>query len=233
MAEHILKHGPLVPTTVLSAVYKNANGTLSERRMMAGELFGIVSKYLNGMHLYINGQAFMSQNITSDFQALVSFLNNRNQSRKQFNDSVEDLIGNCLNEALEYMDSKRDRDTVIGLMERLTSVNFVTKKLRNVQNKKAVQGCRDTLKENLRKFREIKDTSQVVRNDMTNAEQRRLSLRIANQRKLKEILHVSKGSGRTCKCEENLCLSLFWNTPSWKPIFVNEEGEAFKATHAC
>lgn len=112
-------------------------------------------------------------------------------------------------------------------------MNFVTKKLRNVQNKKAVQGCRDTLKENLRKFREIKDTSQVVRNDMTNAEQRRLSLRIANQRKLKEILHVSKGSGRTCKCEENLCLSLFWNTPSWKPIFVNEEGEAFKGTHAC
>ena len=69
------------------------------------------------------------------------------------------------------MDSKRDRDTVIGLMEQLTSVNFVTKKLRNVQNKKAVQGCRDTFKEILRKFWEIKDMSQVVRNDMTNAEQ--------------------------------------------------------------
>lgn len=144
---------------------------------MAGELSGIVSKYLNVMQIYINGQAFMSQNTTSDFQALVSFLNNWNQSRKQFNDSVEEFIGDCFNEALEYMDSKRDRDTVIGLMERLTSVNFVTKKLRNVQNKKAVQGCRDTFKEILRKFWEIKDTSQVVRNDMTNAEQWRLSLR--------------------------------------------------------
>ena len=65
------------------------------------------------------------------------------------------------------------------------------------ENKKTVQGCCDTFKENLRKFREIKDTGQVVRNDMTNAEQRRLSLRIANRRKLKEILHVLKGSGRT------------------------------------
>lgn len=110
-------------------MYKNANGTLSERRMMAGELPGIVSKYLNVMQININGQAFMSQNTTSDFQALVSFLSNENQSRKHFNDSVEEFIGDCFNEALEYMDSKRDRDTVIGLMEQLTSVNFVTKKL--------------------------------------------------------------------------------------------------------
>ena len=40
VAEHILNHGPLVPTTDLCAVYKNANRTLSERRMMAAELFG-------------------------------------------------------------------------------------------------------------------------------------------------------------------------------------------------
>lgn len=149
VAEHILQHGPLLPTTDLCAVYKNAKETASERRMMAGELFGIVSKYLNIMQLYINGHTFISENTTSDFQALVSFINNQNQSRKHLNNSVEDLIGDCFNEALQYMDSKRDRDTVIGLMERLTRVNFVTKKLRNVQNKKAVQGCRDTLKENL------------------------------------------------------------------------------------
>ncbi|KAK2566821.1 hypothetical protein P5673_009506 [Acropora cervicornis] len=31
-------------------------------------------------------------------------------------------------------------------------------------------------------------------------------------------------SGRTFNATKILCLSLFWNTPSWKPIFVNEEG---------
>lgn len=41
---------------------------------------------------------------------------------------------------------------------------------------------------------------------MTNEEQRRLALRIANKRELKEILHVSKGSGRKLKCEENTML---------------------------
>lgn len=82
------------------------------------------------------------------------------------------------------MDSKRDRDTVTALMERLTSVKFVAGKLLNVQNKRAVQGCRDSFKENLRTFRDINKTSQVVRNDMTNEQQCRLALRIANKRKV-------------------------------------------------
>lgn len=41
---------------------------------------------------------------------------------------------------------------------------------------------------------------------MTNADQRRLSKRIADRRKAKEILHVSKGSGRMLKCKENSML---------------------------
>ena len=117
VAEYIIKHGPLVPATELCDVYKMANGTLSERRMMAAELFATLSKHLNVMQLYIQGKAFISENTTSDFQSLVSFIVDQRQSRKHFNDNVEDLIGGCFNEALEYMDSKRDRDTVIALME--------------------------------------------------------------------------------------------------------------------
>lgn len=101
------------------------------------------------------------------------------------------------------MDSKRDRDTVIAMIERLTSVKFVARKLLNVQNKGAVQGSRDSFKENLCAFRGIRKTSQVVRNDMTNEQQRKLAIRIANKRKLKEILHIAPGRGRKLKCEEN------------------------------
>ena len=101
------------------------------------------------------------------------------------------------------MDSKRDRDTVTALIERLTSAKFVAGKLLKVQNKRAVQGCRDAFKENLRAFGDIRKTSQVVRNDMTNEGQRKLAIRIANKRKMKEILHISAGRGRRLKCEEN------------------------------
>jgi hypothetical protein len=91
-------------------------------------------------------------------------------------------------------------------LERISSVKFVADKLLHVKNKRAIQGCRDTFISKLNTFQEIKVTSQVVRNDMTNANQRKLALRIANKRKCKEILHVAEGRGRILKCEENTYL---------------------------
>ena len=62
VAKHNLKHGPLVPTMELCDIYKKTNGSLSNRRMMSAELFGITSKHLNIMQLYIEGQAFICEN---------------------------------------------------------------------------------------------------------------------------------------------------------------------------
>lgn len=67
VAKHILKHGPFVPTTELCDIYKKANGSSSNWCMMSAELFGITSKYLNIMQLYIEGQAFICENPQSDF----------------------------------------------------------------------------------------------------------------------------------------------------------------------
>ena len=90
------------------------------------------------------------------------------------------------------------------------------------------------MKENLRNLSEIKETSQVVRNDITQAEQERLLLRIANRRKVREILHISKGNGQTLKCEENPVLVPLLEYPFVEArIFVNEEGEVFNAIHIC
>lgn len=203
VAKHILKHGPFVPTTELCNIYKKANGSSSNWCMMSAELFGITSKYLNIMQLYIEGQAFICENPQSDFASILSFVRNQIKGRKHLNEHVTNTIGECFKEALNYMDSKRDRDTVIALIERLTSVKFVAGKLLNIQNKGAVQGSRDSFKENLCAFRDIRKTSQVVRNDMTNEQQRKLAIRIANNRKLKEILHIAPGRGRKLKCVEN------------------------------
>lgn len=62
------------------------------------------------------------------------------KDRKHLNEHVTNTVGECFKEVLNYMDSKRDRDTVIAMIERLTSVKFVARKLLNVQNKGAVQG---------------------------------------------------------------------------------------------
>lgn len=176
VAQYILKHGPLLPTSELCNVYKMAEGSSRKCKIMSAELFDILSKHLNIIQVYIKGQAFICENTSSDFQAMISFLNKQARDRKELNNKVEDAIGGCFAEALNFMDSKRDRDTVTALMERLTSVNFFAEKLLRVQNKRAVQGCRDSLMANLHRFREVKLTSQVVRNDMTN-QQRRLALK--------------------------------------------------------
>ena len=41
---------------------------------------------------------------------------------------------------------------------------------------------------------------------MTNEQQRKLAIRIANKRKLKEILHIAPGHGHKLKCEETSML---------------------------
>ncbi|CAB3996882.1 Hypothetical predicted protein [Paramuricea clavata] len=87
------------------------------------------------------------------------------------------------------MDNKQDCDTAVTLFERVTSVNFVSKSLLGVGNKQRVQKCRDYFLPNLNSFRDIKVTSQIVRNDMTNRQQMALTQRIISKRKKKEILH--------------------------------------------
>lgn len=103
--------------------------------MMSAELFSIASKHLNIIQFYIQGQAFISENTESDFESIMSFIQNQVNSRKHLNEHVTSTIGDSFKEGLNYMDSKRDRDTVTALMERLTSVKFVAGKLLNVQNK--------------------------------------------------------------------------------------------------
>ena len=100
------------------------------------------------------------------------------------------------------MDSKRDHDTAITLFEKVTGANFVFKSLLGVENKSRVKNCRDNLIPNLKKFNNIRVSSQVVRNDMTNMQQAALTERIINK-----ILHVKPGRGRKLKCEENMNLA--------------------------
>lgn len=85
------------------------------------------------MQIYIKGQALIGENTSSDFPSMISFIGKQVQSKKTVNDTIERAIGNYFNEALDYMDTKRDRNTVIALFERFTSVIFVSEKLKQVK----------------------------------------------------------------------------------------------------
>ena len=98
-------------------------------------------------------------------------------------------------------DTKFRRSTIKGnLFEKVTCVNFVSKSLLGVENKSRVRNCRDNLIPNLNKFNNIRVSSQVVRNDMTNKQQAALTETIISKRKINEILHIKPGRGRKLKC---------------------------------
>ena len=155
------------------------------------------------MQFTIKGKAFISENTSSDFTLLLSFINDQTRNKQNLNSEIEKSIGNHFADASKYMDTKRDRDTAIALLEKITSVNFVSKTLLHVENKSRVQNCRENFISNLNKFNKIRVTSQVVRNYMTNRQQSALTQTIISKRKVKEILHIKPGQGRKLKCEEN------------------------------
>ena len=102
---------------------KEKNG----RRMMAAELYGIISKYLCVMQIYIEGIAFASERITGNFKGLMLFINgNSLNHQKLVNDKVKESVGSCFKQALQYMDTKCDSDRATAIMERITNVKFVT-----------------------------------------------------------------------------------------------------------
>ena len=75
---------------------------------------------------------------------------------------------------------------VEGIMANLTSINFATK-LQGLQSKQFTRRAASVLDERLQKYRSIKVTSQVIRNDMTTEAQHRLTKRMIEMRKVKKI----------------------------------------------
>ena len=64
-----------------------------------------------------------------------------------------------------------------------------------MKNRNSIRFAKDELGFKLSKFEEVENMSQVVRNDMTNEQQRRLTKRIIGQRKMNEfkLKHETRG----------------------------------------
>ena len=160
-----------------------------------------LSKHLNIIQVYIDGTGYILAELES--QAAASFLNTISDSKnlqKVVNDYIENKLSSSFNTTLQVLSEKRDRDLLIALMEKLTSCKFVAK-LKGVQDKRNIQRCRDEVPSLLRKFQEIERESLVVRDDMTNEQQRRFTRRKIRSRK-QTIKNTSCGQGRRLKADE-------------------------------
>ena len=75
-------------------------------------------------------------------------------------------------------------------------------KLQGVTNKNSIMASKNELEGNLLQYKDIEITSQTVRNDMTNEQQRRLTKRIIASRKSKEFRSCFDNHGHPLLADE-------------------------------
>ena len=192
----------MTSTQEAGKVYIQARSGEGSKKMTSSYLFDYFGGYFKIVQFYLNDRSYTIENRNQKFDVGIRQLQSltANDDRSS-NKKIEGKIGAIFANAIQMMDTKQDKDILKGIISHATSVKFVSK-LQQVQNKTAIMNCRDELKANITTFQEIKKTSQVVRNDMTNSQQSRLQKRIVQRIKDNKMKSRVEQRGRMMKCEE-------------------------------
>lgn len=199
IGNYILENGPLVPTQEIGSFLfsKKKNDSHSKRKYRSSEILKRIQRHLNVIQVQIRGKAYLMENKNQDISQMASRLESivGRSSRQDFNAHIETSIGSLLRRSIRFADTKKDVDLIKGLFASATSVKFVSKML-DVKNRNSIRSAKDEIGFKLSKFEELEKTSQIVRNDLTNEQQRRLTKRIVAQRKKSEFKLQYETRGR-------------------------------------
>ena len=195
VGEYILQHGPVVKTQDVGNVYNQEKGLT--RRKFSMELYEIFSKHLNLAQIYMFNTAYLTQN-TSNLTAVISSITSVINSEDIVKSTIQDQLNEKFPQMLKYLDSHRDRQVLKALIADLTNTSFAAK-LQGVKNRKGTRNASTSVSSHLLHYSKIRATSQIVRSDMTNVQQFKLTERIISARKFKEIKTISEGRGRKLK----------------------------------
>ena len=193
VAEFINSDGPIVGTCQVAKIYyaqkskhlgnSSSKDNEKQTRIKSSEFFQKIS-HLNVKQIYMFGRAFLMENHGQKVNELINRFTHIINTKKVLDDVIMTEIGDIFKQSLCYMDTKRDRD-VKALFAQATSVSFVAK-LQGISNKTSIMNARYELQKNINHYSDIIETSKLVRNDM-NEQQNRLTKRIIEKRKQKEI----------------------------------------------
>ena len=99
----------------------------------------------------------------------------------------------------------------------LTSINF-TAKIQRIQNRQGTSNAKKSVTAHLKRYEDIKGTSQIVRNDLTTPQQCTLTQRLISNRKMKEIKTIAEGRGRKLKAKDFPALGLALESLTYKKV---------------
>jgi hypothetical protein len=159
-----------------------------------------MAKHLNIAQIYINGSAYILENPGKNMLYLLQCMENISSTDENIiKEKCEKVIGDDFNVICDYLDSKRDRDTLKAILSKLTNVTFMAK-LANVQHKRTFQRAKSQVDMNIQLFKQMKN--DLDKRSSGSETERRKKHRILQNMKLEKLRHVFEGRGRMMKCEE-------------------------------
>lgn len=204
VGEYILRHCPFVLTQEIGQLLGQTNTSQqnSKRKKMSSEILRRVQRHLNVIQIYIKGTGYLLQNKEYDSSEVAQRLDNifSNFTAQDMNKHTERNVSEVLETAIRFADTKKDRDLIKGLFTKITSVKHTAKML-NVQNPSSICCAMHQLNYKLHKFECLERTSQTVRNDLTNEQQRTLTKRVIASKRQKLFKLRSEMHGRALIAE--------------------------------
>ena len=202
IASYIINNGLLVKTQNLAKEYKILKGLKESSRMDSSQLLETVGKHLNIMQIYIRGTGYVTENRGKDIMEIAESLQNIDtMDQIVVNNKVKEAIGDKYKTVIEYLDSKRDRDTLKAVLTEITSATFMSK-LAGVQDKRSFQRAKDLVNVNLTLFEDMKKTMDQSSRGSSDVAERKKRQRTLDKMKLEKLRHLFTGRGRDLKCEE-------------------------------
>ena len=190
LAKYVIENGPIVATRDVAKIYKELKELKPSYRIESSKLLEIMGKHLNVAQIYIDGLAYILENPGDEVLRSLNAIHKISAVKQSTtNEKVREVIGNDFGIILQYLDSKRDRDTLNAILTKITSVNFMSK-LANVQDKRVFQRSQDQVSLNLQLFEEMKRNIEQTADPILTGEPARRK----KYRMLQKLRHVFKGT---------------------------------------
>ncbi len=202
LARHLMNNGCIIPTQELAKMYKELKGLKESTRVESSRMIEILSKHLNVAQVYIAGKGYTIENHGEEVMKLLDSVQDIEKSDESIvRQKVQEAVGNSYTTIIDYLDSKRDRDTLKAVLTKITSTNFMAN-LANVKDKRTFKRSKDIVTKNMQVFDQMKSEIDALDTSLSGEALRRKKYRTLQKMKLTNLRHVFQGRGRELKSEE-------------------------------
>ena len=201
-----LKFSMVITTRKAFDVYwENKNSYLDIQRgyYRASDTYLMLSQHLNIAQVIVSGKGYLCDAHNTDIAKIQETLTIMVNEKRDiaFLSEARRRLESSFETAIKCLDTKKDKDILVGIFANLTSVKTVMH-LRNIQDRRATM--RQALRTDAfyRNYAELAKSVLTVRNDMRNKQQQLFETKKLRKLTSKYFKAICDGRGRRLKCDE-------------------------------